>query len=93
MTARSSYESIIATAGQTYLAALLSDEQTKQTSIDAQKSVVGHNDVNGNATLVSTTLAANAAKYTNDLAAERARQASVDAARATLRNSGDLGPF
>jgi hypothetical protein len=70
---------------------------THQTSCDAANSVVGYNLQTGNnATLVSTVKTANIAKLEALANAEKTRQASIAAARETLKNAGtseSAGPF
>jgi hypothetical protein len=92
MTARSTYESTVKATGPTQTASLGANELTRQTSCDAQLSVVGLVLQNGNAAYVTAVANANKAKYAADLAAEVAKQAAQMVARDTLRATGDTGP-
>jgi len=92
MTARTTYEGTVKATGPTQLASLAANETTRQVACDAQNSVVGLVLQNGNAAYVTAVKNANIAKVANDLAAEVAKQSSRDAARETLRATGDVGP-
>jgi hypothetical protein len=79
------------------LASSVSAEQARMVTVDAVNSVVGYNNVSGNnALLVSTTITANIAKLEALANAEKTKQASIAAARETLKNAGtaeSAGPF
>jgi hypothetical protein len=92
MTARDTYNASCKSAEGTRTASLLTNELTRQTSCDAQLSVVGLVLQNGNSAYVTAVANANRAKVANDFATEQARQATRDAAREVLRSTGDVGP-
>jgi len=90
MTARTTYEATVKTAGQTKITTLIADELTKQETINQSGCNVGYNLVNGNyANLAAAVKNANAAKRDADFAAEVARQATLMVQRDLLRDSGD----
>lgn len=91
MTARDTYASSVKSAETSKVASLTVNETTKQTTIDASKSVVGYTLQTGNyANLASAVATANAAKVTADRLAEHNKQVARDTARDILRNSGDF---
>jgi hypothetical protein len=93
MTARDTFTTSVKTAIATKAATVHIAEMTKQTTIDASKSVVGYTTQAGNyANLASAVKTANQAKLDAVYAAEVARQSAVDVARDTLRDSGDKAP-
>jgi hypothetical protein len=91
------FESSVAAAETVKLGTFASTETVHQTSKDAANSVVGYNLQTGNnATLVSTVKTANLAKLEALNNAEKTKQASIAAARETLKNAGtaeSAGPF
>jgi hypothetical protein len=95
MTNRTTYEASVISAGPAKLATVATAITAHQTAIDAANSVVGYNLQTGNnATLRSTVATANAAKLEAFANAEKTRQASLAAARDTLRSAGgDNAPF
>jgi len=95
MTARDTYISSVQSAHATKTATLSANETTRQATIDAKLSVVGYTLQSGNnANLLAAVSSANQAKRDADYAAEQAKQASIAAARDTLRNAGgDSAPF
>jgi hypothetical protein len=90
VTARTDYATSVAAAEATKLASRASAITTHQVTIDAALSVVGYNHQTGNnATLRAAVASANAAKLEAVQNAEKAKQASIEAARITLRDTGD----
>jgi hypothetical protein len=91
---RDTYNSSCKSADATQVATGLTHAISEQTTIDASKSVVGFTLQTGNmANLETATRNANALRLSNGLARERARQASIAAARDTLRATGDGAAF
>jgi hypothetical protein len=91
---RTQVAATVASAEATKTATLITNEQTKQASIEASRTVVGLVLQNGNAAYVTAVKAANQAKFLSDQAAEVARQAAIAVARDLLRASGtDSGSF
>jgi hypothetical protein len=95
MSAHSVYEASIQGTGASATATALQNEQSKQSTIEAQRSVVGHHE-DGNSSSSNLQTAVVAAKnndFQNRLLLEQNRQKTIDAARQTLRATGDLSPF
>lgn len=97
MAARDTYNSTVATAEVTKAASIASAETVKQEAINASGCNTGfHQGVStgSSASYEAAVKAANAAKLAAVTNAEIARQASLAAARDTLRNAGtDAGAF
>jgi hypothetical protein len=90
--ARETFNASVKTAGQTALATVITAETTKQETINASGVNVGYTTAFGNyGNLAAAVKAANAAKLASIFNAEVVRQASVAAARETLRSTGDVG--
>ncbi len=89
MTSRDTYNTSCKNAETTKIAQGLIDVVSEQVTRDASASVVGYNLVNGNfSNLDSSTRSANEKRFLNALAREKTKQASIAAARDTLRNAG-----
>lgn len=94
MTARSSYEASVKSAGQTAITTLIAAETTKQETIAASGTNVGYTHQSGNnANLLAAVKAAAQARWLATYNAEQAKQAALAVARDTLRATGDLAPF
>jgi len=92
MTARETYSSSVASAETTKKATLDAIPGTFQETVNASGVNVGYNTINGNYTNFAVKTA-NSTKIASIDSAERTKQASVQAARETLRGTGDTGPF
>jgi hypothetical protein len=94
MTARTTFEVAVKSAGATAVASGLTNETIRQATIDLQNSVVGYNNGGGSyAALAAAVKSATAAKLVADNAVEAAKQASLGAARDALRVAADFGPL
>jgi Spy/CpxP family protein refolding chaperone len=93
MSNRDTYNASVAAATLTKAAAVASADAASHSTIDAAGVNAGLVLQNGNAAYVTATQAAAKAKLDAIYKAEQARQASFDAARETLRGTGDLGPL
>jgi hypothetical protein len=94
MTARDSYNSTCKSADTTRVASENVNQNTYQETISASGVNVGYNNATGNnVNLLTATKNANATLQANRTAAAAAKMASLDAARETLRATGDLGPL
>lgn len=89
MTARDTYQSSVKSAASAKTATLTANQATAQETINANGVNVGYNLQTGNyANLATAVKNANIAKWNADFAAEQTKQASIAAARDTLRNAG-----
>ncbi len=96
MTARDTYAASLATAEAAKIATLISAETTRQTTIDAQLSVVGYHpgvSTSSSASLESAVAAANKARWAATFNSEHAKQVAINIARDTLRDGGDRLSF
>jgi hypothetical protein len=86
LTNRSTYEASVKSAGTTQQASIANAQTVLQTSVDAVRSVVGYTQETGNnANLVSTTNSAARTLLEAYANAEKAKQASLAAARELLK--------
>jgi hypothetical protein len=93
VTARTTFESSVASAGAAKTATLASNVAQLQATISAAGVDQGKNPQLGcDNALTAAIKAAAAAKQNADAAAEASRQSSISAAREALRATGDLGP-
>jgi hypothetical protein len=93
MTARTTFEAAVLATGNVQIAAVAAAELTRQETVNVVGVNAGANPMLGATnSQIATINAANAAKAAAVLAAEVAKQASLAAARNTLRSSGDTGP-
>jgi hypothetical protein len=94
MTARSSYESSCKSADTARVQSDIANVNAFQETISAQQGNVGFGGYySNNASLVTATKNANAALLAARVAETAAKMASLDAARETLRATGDLAPL
>jgi hypothetical protein len=94
MTARTVFETAVKAAGVSAVATAVTNEMTRQATIDAAFSGVGYTLQTGNyAALAAAVKSATAAKLVADNAVEAAKQASLGAARDALRVAADFGPL
>jgi hypothetical protein len=94
MAPRDTYIASVATAAKTRVATDLTNVVAFQATVDAQQANVGLGSyVSNNASLVTATKNANAALLAARIAETAAQMASMDAARETLRATGDLNPL
>jgi hypothetical protein len=94
MTARSVYEAAVVAAGVAQNVTLAAAEGVRQTTIDAQNSVVGLKLQSGNSSYCTAVANANNALYATRVAAEISKQLALISARETLRSSqSDVGPL
>jgi hypothetical protein len=93
MTARDVYIASVKSAAATKVSTELTNEVTRQTTVDANNSVVGYNLQSGNyANFAASHATARKQAVVNGLAAEAARQIAISTAKDVLRDSGDKGP-
>jgi hypothetical protein len=93
MTARDVYIASVKSAAATKVSTELTNEVTRQTTVDANNSVVGYNLQSGNyANFAASHATARKQAAVNGLAAEAARQIAISTAKDLLRDSGDKGP-
>jgi hypothetical protein len=93
MTARDVYIASVKSAAATKVSTELTNEVTRQTTVDANNSVVGYNLQSGNyANFAASHATARKQAVVNGLAAEAARQIAISTAKDLLRDSGDKGP-
>jgi hypothetical protein len=94
MTARDTYNASVVSANTAVVATGISNAVAEQETINAKGVNVGYTTQTGTfANLDSATKTANALRLSNAFAREKAKQSSIAAARDTLRNAGDYGPF
>jgi hypothetical protein len=91
---RDTFNASVKTAVATKIASDVSNEIARQETINQSGVNAGYNLQTGNyANLLAAHISARKAKLAADYAAEQAKQASLAAARDTLRATGDLAPF
>jgi hypothetical protein len=94
MAARDNYNTSCKNADITRVASEIANLNTYQETIAASGVNVGYNNATGNnVNLITATNNANKTLQANRAAAAAAKMASIDAARETLRATGDLGPL
>lgn len=96
MSARDTYNASVASAASVQAASVAAAQTAAETTIDGSLSAVGYNLNSGAtayATLAAAIKASIIAKRNALQAAEMAKQASIAAAKDTLRTTGDTGPF
>ncbi len=94
MSARDTYISSVKSAETSKVATLVAADATKQETINANGCNVGYNLQTGNyANFASSVKNANIARWNTTFSVEQAKQASIAAARDTLRTGGDLAPL
>ena len=94
MSNRDTYNASVKNAGPAKTATITMNQTVFQETINAMGVNVGYTTQAGNyANFATAVKNANMAKIAADNAAEATRQASIAAARDTLRGTGDLAPF
>jgi hypothetical protein len=94
MAARDVYNTSCKNADTTRVASESANQNTYQETISASGVNVGYNNATGNnVNLITATKNANATLQANRYAAAVAKMTALDAARETLRASGDLNPL
>ena len=94
MTARETYNASLITANKAVVATGIAHASSEQATRDASASVAGYTTQTGTfSSLDSATRNANAARFNNWLAREQTKQASIAAAKDTLRDAGDRAPL
>ena len=94
MTARDTYQTTVKSAGSSKIATLTANQAAQQETINASGANVGYHpgSSSSSASYEAAVKAANIAKWNADFAAEHAKQVAINAARDTLRATGDTAP-